>query len=292
MPINLFYSFSEEDIHLQIELEKHLSLLMRQGKISGWHFRKITAGKEFKGEIDNHINAAQIILLLISSDFLSSDYCWDIEMKKAMEMHESGISRVIPVILRPCDWESSQFGKLEALPINGKPITKWKNQDEAFLDIVKGIKNVILDLNQRKIPITKLKTTIIKETKDIKTTSSTNVYCTNCGVKIGKKISCVSIWGHDYQSFTGNVYCKKCGIMAGERSECLGIVGHEFSSFTGNVYCANCGVKIGKKISCVSIWGHYYQSYTGNVYCTKCGIMAGERSECNSLTGHEFKSYT
>lgn len=292
MPINLFYSFAEEDTNLQKELEKHLKLLNRQGIISGWHFRMISAGKEFKGEIDNHIRLAKIILLLISSDFLNSDYCYDIEMKKAMEMHDTGIARIIPVILRPVDWQSSSFGKLEALPIHGKPVTKWKNQDEAFLNIVEGIKNVIHELNQANNPNENLTTTTIKKPLVMGPSSSTNTYCTRCGVKIGKQIGCVSFWGHNYQSFIGNVYCTNCGIMAGERSTCLNITGHDFKSFTGNVYCINCGVKIGNQIDCISFWGHNYQSFTGNVYCTRCGITAGQKSECNNLSGHSFKSFS
>jgi hypothetical protein len=290
-PIFMFYSYAKDDGNLQKELEKHLSLLKRQGIISDWKFRMISGGKEWQGEIDNHINTARIILLLISADFLSSDYCYDIEMKRAMELHELKIARVIPIILRPVDWHSSPFGKLQALPTDSKPITTWTNRDEAFLDVAKGIRKVVLELHQMNNPTIESTPSVLKKPKDTPISSSTHVYCIRCGVKIGQQINCISIDGHDYQSFTGNVYCTHCGIMAGERSRCNNIDGHNFQSFTGNVYCTRCGVKIGQQINCISIDGHNYQSFAGNVCCTRCGITAGERSRCNSIDGHNFKSF-
>jgi TIR domain len=108
-----------------------------------WHDRDITAGEEWKNAIDSHLESANIILLLISSDFLDSDYCYDIELKRALERHESKEARVIPVILRAVDWHRSPFGKLIALPTDGKAITSWPNEDEAFTDVVKGLRRVI-----------------------------------------------------------------------------------------------------------------------------------------------------
>src|SRR5512147_326229 len=104
VPISLFYSYSHKDEALRDELETHLSLLRRQGFLSGWHDRRIAAGTEWAGQIDHHLEAADVILLLVSSDFLASDYCWDVETRRAMDRHEAGTARVIPVILRPCDW--------------------------------------------------------------------------------------------------------------------------------------------------------------------------------------------
>jgi hypothetical protein len=127
-------------------LAKHLKLLVRQGVITAWYDRNITAGEEWKDEIDNHLESANIILLLVSSDFLASDYCYDIELKRALERHESNQARVIPVILRSVDWQLSPFGKLAALPKDGKAITSWQNEDEAFTDVVKGLRRVIDNL--------------------------------------------------------------------------------------------------------------------------------------------------
>src|SRR5262245_30109477 len=102
--IEIFYSYAHEDEELRKELEKHLANLRRQGVIGDWHDRRIGAGQEWAGAIDAHLDSARIILLLISADFLASDYCYDIELKQAMARHAGGEARVIPVILRPVDW--------------------------------------------------------------------------------------------------------------------------------------------------------------------------------------------
>ena len=145
-PVSLFYSYSHKDEALRDELETHLSLLRRQGVVRGWHDRRIAAGTEWAGQIDQHLDTADIILLLVSADFLASDYCYDKEMTRALERHEAGTARVIPVILRPCDWHSAPFGKLQALPKDGKPVTTWKNRDEAFTDIARGIREAAASL--------------------------------------------------------------------------------------------------------------------------------------------------
>jgi hypothetical protein len=146
--VEVFYSYSHKDEEFRDELEKHLSLLKRQGFISGWHDRKIGAGTEWKDSINEHLESAGIILLLVSSDFLASDYCYDIELKRAMERHENGEARVIPVILRHCDWSSAPFAKLQALPKNAKPITAWTDRDEAFTDVAAGLRLVITGLQR------------------------------------------------------------------------------------------------------------------------------------------------
>ncbi len=131
--IEVFFSYSHKDEELRDELEKHLSILKHRGLISAWHDRKIGAGEEWKGEIDEHLNSAQIILLLISSDFLASKYCYDIEMTRAMERHDSGEARVIPIILRHAYWKGSPFSKLQALPTNAEPVKdgNWRSIDAA-----------------------------------------------------------------------------------------------------------------------------------------------------------------
>jgi TIR domain len=146
--MEVFFSYAHEDEALRDKLAKHLKLLERQGVIKAWHDRDITAGEEWKDAIDNHLESANIILLLISSDFLASDYCYDIELKRFLERHESNEARVIPVILRSVDWQRSPFGKLAALPKDGKAITSWQNEDEAFTDVVKGLRRVIDQLQK------------------------------------------------------------------------------------------------------------------------------------------------
>lgn len=145
--IEVFFSYSHKDEALRDQLANHLSTLQRQSVIKKWHDRQIGAGTEWAGEIDKHLDTSHIILLLISSDFITSDYCFDKEVKRAMERHEEGKARVIPVILRSVDWEGMPFSKLQALPKDGVPITSWHNQDEAFTNIAKGIRAVVKEMN-------------------------------------------------------------------------------------------------------------------------------------------------
>lgn len=142
----LFFSYSHRDEALRDELETHLAMLKRQGVITTWHDRRIGAGKEFDLEISQHLDEADIILLLVSSDFLASDYCYENEMARAMERHASGKARVIPVILRPCDWHDAPFGKLLAATKDGRPVTKYPSQDDAFLEVVQSIKKAAKEM--------------------------------------------------------------------------------------------------------------------------------------------------
>jgi tetratricopeptide (TPR) repeat protein len=151
-PAQLFYSYSHKDEKLRDRLEVHLSALKREGLISGWHDRKIGAGTEWKDAIDDNLKAATIILLLVSADFLASDYCYDVELKYAMERHEDGEARVIPVILQPCDWNTSIFAKLQALPKDAKPVTDWKNRNSAFVNVAAGIREALKDLGNGSSP--------------------------------------------------------------------------------------------------------------------------------------------
>lgn len=142
--IEVFISYAHEDEKLRIELEKHLRLLERKNIISTWHDRKISSGSERKNEIDKHLRSSQVILLLISSDFVASDYCYCSEMDIAMELHYKDEAIVIPIMLRSVDgWKSSPLGKLEVLPENAVPITLWDNLDEAFSNVVKSIRERI-----------------------------------------------------------------------------------------------------------------------------------------------------
>ena len=147
--INVFFSYSHKDKKLRSELEKYLNHLKRQQLIVGWYDGEIEAGKEWEQEIHQHLNEAHIILLLISQDFMVSDYCYDIEMQKALERHETGKAHVIPIILRPAIWESSPIGKLQALPTGAKPIVMWSNKELAFMDVARGIQKAIDKLKDR-----------------------------------------------------------------------------------------------------------------------------------------------
>ena len=145
-PVEVFYSYSHKDEEFVEKLITHLSLLKRKGVITSWYDRQISAGTEWKNRINERLESAGVILLLVSADFLASDYCYDLEMSRAMARHDEGTARVIPIIMRDCDWLDAPFGKLQALPKNAKPVKSWADQDEAFADIAKGIRRAIAEL--------------------------------------------------------------------------------------------------------------------------------------------------
>ena len=82
--IKLFYCYAREDKLLRDELEKHLSWLKRRYQLTNWHDREILPGEEWEQAIDKHLNTAHLILLLISPDFMASDYCFGKEMQQAL----------------------------------------------------------------------------------------------------------------------------------------------------------------------------------------------------------------
>lgn len=147
--LRVFISYSHKDENLRAELETHLKLLQRQGVIAVWTDRKIAAGEEWKGKIDQNLESAGIILLLISADFLASDYCYEVEMDRAMERHEARNARVIPIILRAVDWQSARFGKLQALPKDCKPVKLWEDRDAAWNDVAVGIRKVAEQMREK-----------------------------------------------------------------------------------------------------------------------------------------------
>lgn len=152
--LEVVFCYSHKDETLRDELERHLSTLNRSGIVSAWHDRRISGGTEWDPNIDEHLRRADIILLLVSSDFIASDYCYEKEMRLAIERHERGESRVIPVLLRPCDWRGAPFGKLQGFPRDLKPVTSWASQDEALRDIAVGIRIAAEELQRtpRKLP--------------------------------------------------------------------------------------------------------------------------------------------
>lgn len=140
---HIFISYAHEDEPFVKELRKQLSILKRLGVVEEWYDRDITAGTDWRGEIDDHLNSAQLVLLLVSPDFIDSDYCYDKETTRAMERHEDGKTRVIPVILRPCMWDKAPFARLQALPTDGKPVSSFSDRDAVFLEIAQGIRSAI-----------------------------------------------------------------------------------------------------------------------------------------------------
>lgn len=138
----VFVSYSHKDERYREELGKHLALLERQGLIDAWHDRRIGPGDHVDHSIAAWIDAADIVLVLVSADFLSSTYCQDVELVRAMERHDEGAAKLVPIIVRPCDWHSAPFGRLNALPRDGVPISEFPNPDVAFKQVALAIRSL------------------------------------------------------------------------------------------------------------------------------------------------------
>lgn len=146
MMATVFFSYSHVDETQRDQLEIHFATLKRSGVVETWHDRRLNAGDDFGKGIDAKLEEADIILFLVSPEFLASDYCVDIELKRALERHKAGDARVIPVILEPCDWHASPLGDLLAVPTDGQPISKFTNPNDGYLEVVKAIRRALEEM--------------------------------------------------------------------------------------------------------------------------------------------------
>ncbi|MEM9806598.1 MAG: TIR domain-containing protein, partial [Cyanobacteria bacterium P01_D01_bin.56] len=149
--IKVFVSYCDQDDVIKEKLQMHLAMLQREEKIQTWHAAAIDAGLNRDMAIQSHFEAADIILLLVTAEYIASDKCYEQQMRLAIERHNQRKVRVIPIIMKPCDWESSPFGRLKVLPKHGKPVTTWPNQDEALTDAAKGIRQVVDSLARKRL---------------------------------------------------------------------------------------------------------------------------------------------
>jgi hypothetical protein len=146
-PLQVMCSYAHEDEAIWAELKAHLASLKRQGLIEIWYDRSILPGDQWRDEIGKNLEQSDIILLLVSSYFMDSDYCYDIEMKRAVERHDAGRAAVVPIIIRPVDWTPAPFSKLQALPRDAKAVTKWEDQHDAWENVAQGLRKVVEKLN-------------------------------------------------------------------------------------------------------------------------------------------------
>lgn len=151
----IFFSYSHADEKLRDQLDVHLAALKRQGIIETWHDRRISVGKNLGTSIDEHLETADIILCLVSPEFIASDYCYSREMKRALERHEKGEARVIPVILRHCEWEHTPLRDLRGTPRDNRPIVAWPDRDEAFKYVVQDIRTALVEMGHDSTTATK-----------------------------------------------------------------------------------------------------------------------------------------
>jgi hypothetical protein len=148
--LSVFVSYSHADETLKTELDKHLRPLQRLQLIDAWHDRKIAPGDEWDKSISENLEKADIILLLVSIDFINSPYCYDIELERAIERHSAKQAVVIPIILRSCMWQQTSFAKLQALPKDAKAISLWENLDDALVNVAEGVRQVASDILSRR----------------------------------------------------------------------------------------------------------------------------------------------
>ncbi|MGB7249841.1 MAG: COR domain-containing protein, partial [Phormidesmis sp.] len=148
--LRLFYSYSHKDELLRDQLETHLKILERQNLILPWSDRRILGGENWAAEIDDNLKRADIILLLVSADFIASDYCYEVEMTQAIERHHAGQATVIPIALRPADWSGTPFKSLQGFPTDMKAVTSWSDRDAAWLNVENGIKRTLESIKAKR----------------------------------------------------------------------------------------------------------------------------------------------
>lgn len=148
--INIFISYAHEDRRYLDQLRKHLLPLQMQGWIKIWDDSDIYAGVNVEREVEEQMQRANVILLLISASFLASEFCYGKEMRWAMEKHALGTATVIPILLRSCDWRETPFGGIQGLPRDGQPISSRPDRDRAFFEIAQEIRRVIEELQNKR----------------------------------------------------------------------------------------------------------------------------------------------
>jgi TIR domain len=144
--LTVFVSYTHTDEEYKADLLKHLEPLRRRQLIDAWHDGKIKAGEQWDKTITSNLDAADIILLLVSIDFINSTYCYEVELERALERHEAGSARVVPIILRPCMWQKAPFASLQVLPKDARAVSLWLNRDEALVNVAEGIRQVAEEL--------------------------------------------------------------------------------------------------------------------------------------------------
>jgi hypothetical protein len=139
----VFISYSHKDEAFKNEMDTHFAALKHSGLIDVWHDRRIDAGTVWDDQIKSELEVADIILLMISADFLNSEYIWRVEIEHAMKRHKAREAKVVPIFIRPCDTDGLPFLAIQGLPYNAKPVSTFDNKDEAYLQIAKGIRSLL-----------------------------------------------------------------------------------------------------------------------------------------------------
>lgn len=258
-PLEIFFSYAHRDEELMNDVRRQLIVYERNGRILKWHDRMIPAGSEWHGHIDSRLEAARIVLLFMSPHFIESRYCYEVEGARALEKHRAGEATVIPVILRPCAWEDTPFGKLQALPLDAKPISRWEDRDEACLSAARG---VMMAVDKLSAPASgpAARSSPAPQATAVRSKNGELIYCDRCGQAAGQATCCTGAYTHhSFTTGTPRDYCSRCGASPGTGSSCTGAYTHH--AFTrpsaGATFCTRCGARPGSQSSCTGAYSHH-----------------------------------
>lgn len=270
----LFFSYSHKDEMFRDELETHLSMLKRQGIIEPWHDRRIDAGSELDGVISQELETADIILLLVSPYFLDSNYCYDIELQRAIEKHKKGEAKIIPVIVNSCDWKNSPLVDLLVIPTDGKPISKYSNHHDAFLEITTAIRNVA----EKIAPSNTIHNTLIKKQPDFSIPSESQNRSSNLRIK--KEFT-----DHDKDDFLEKSFIYMCNFFENSLNELSHRnqnVTTKFRQIDANHFTAMIYLN-GKVASQCKIWLGGRNTFGGGI-CYSSNITLNDNSMNDSIS--------
>jgi hypothetical protein len=147
--VKFFLSYSHKDESFRMELQTHLKMLEHEGLISLWQDHEILPGDAWNTKIEEELNAAEIILFLVSADFIASDYCWGKEVETAMALHACGQATLVPILVRHCDWKTAKFAQLQSLPVGMIPVSAWDDRDQAWTNVVQSLRDLICEKQSR-----------------------------------------------------------------------------------------------------------------------------------------------
>jgi hypothetical protein len=145
----VFYSYSPQDEALRDKLDMHLALLAREGLVESWHAQAIPPDTNGASAIGEYLEAADLILFLVSDSFLGSSHYWRTETQRAVERHMAGEAMIMPIVLSPCDWANTPFSGLPVLPSDALAVTRWSSREEAWAYIAQALRREMMSFQSR-----------------------------------------------------------------------------------------------------------------------------------------------
>ena len=268
-PLEIFFSYAHEDEDLMNDVRRQLVIYERNGRILKWHDRKIPPGADWRHQIDSRLENAEIVLLFLSPHFIESRYCYEIEAKAALRRQAGGAAQVVPVILRPCSWEETPFGMLQALPRDAKPVSRWEDRDEACLDVARGVMTLVDELVAKQSPQPHKRPQLSPSSlgpplaqaspESLIAKTAKLVYCSRCGQVTGEQSACIGTYTHHaFTMGSPRDFCTRCGVRPGSPSTCTGTYSyHAFANISDSAHCSRCGASVGVKSTCTGTYTYH-----------------------------------